>query len=504
MDIETTTFSGNSLKRNIPAVKLGIVAVSRDCFPLVISEQRLEKVLASCRAKNIPVIATRQIVEKETDIPPALQELNKKGVNALVVYLGNFGPEGPIAILCQKFPGPVMVCGAAEESADNLYDGRGDAYCGLLSASYNLKLRNIKAYLPESPIGIPDEVAEMIDNFIPVARILIGLKRLKIFSFGPRPQDFFTCEAPLKPLLDLGVEIMENSELDLYDNYQKAQGDPMVNIVQDEIKSEIGNISQDLVRKLAQLEVALTRVYERNLGISDYAVFANKCWPAFEHFFGFVPCYVNSRLNGKGIPVACEVDVYGGLSQYIGLAASQSPVTILDVNNTVPPDMISGAGDALKGYKPEDLFMGFHCGNTPGACLQSCQLKHHPILHRLLESGKQPEITYGTLEGRLRAGKMTMIRLQAGSDGIMRAYLAEGEVLDIDPRSFGGIGVIAVPGMRRFYRHILLAKGFPHHTAVTFTHIGKPVFEALKMLGIGDISVNLPAGTHYPGENPYS
>ena len=46
-----------------------------------------------------------------------------------------------------------MFFAAAEERGDNLLDGRGDAYCGMLNASYNLKLRNIKAYIPEYPVG---------------------------------------------------------------------------------------------------------------------------------------------------------------------------------------------------------------------------------------------------------------------------------------------------------------------------------------------------------------
>ena len=46
-----------------------------------------------------------------------------------------------------------MVVAAAEETGNNLVSGRGDAYCGVLNASYNLKLRNLKAYLPEYPVG---------------------------------------------------------------------------------------------------------------------------------------------------------------------------------------------------------------------------------------------------------------------------------------------------------------------------------------------------------------
>jgi len=59
----------------------------------------------------------------------------------------------------------------------------------------------------------------------------------------------------------------------------------------------------------------------------------------FQTQFGFVPCYVNSRLTGQGIPVSCEVDIYGCLSEFIGTVVSEDAVTLLDINNSVPADM---------------------------------------------------------------------------------------------------------------------------------------------------------------------
>ena len=50
---------------NMPKVKIGIVAVSRDCFPKSLSVNRRK----------------------------ALENIKKAGCNALCVYLGNFGPE---------------------------------------------------------------------------------------------------------------------------------------------------------------------------------------------------------------------------------------------------------------------------------------------------------------------------------------------------------------------------------------------------------------------------
>ena len=71
-----------------------------------------------------------------------------------------------------------------------------------------------------------------------------------------------------------------------------------------------------------------------------YVAIARKiAGPAFQTQFGFVPCYVNSRLTGRGIPVSCEVDIYGVLSEFIGTCVSEDAVTLLDINNSVPKDM---------------------------------------------------------------------------------------------------------------------------------------------------------------------
>ncbi len=490
---------------NIPRIKLGIVAVSRDCFPAELSQKRKARILKECQKKGIPIMDIETTVENEKDSLQALEEIREKKVNALVIYLGNFGPEGPTTLLAQKYDGPVMFVAAAEESGKDLIQGRGDAFCGMLNASYNLGLRGSSPHIPEYPVGVAGEVAGMIAEFIPAARVTCGLKHLKIFSFGPRPQDFYACNAPIKPLFDLGVEVMENSELDLYDVFLKAKNSPEVKKVAKDMAQELGkgNTYPDLLEKLAQYEVALARFHEDNLGASEYGVFANKCWPAFESHFGFVPCYVNSRLASRGIPVSCEVDIYGALSEYMATCATELPATLLDINNTVPDDMYREARNKVKRYKSSDLFMGFHCGNTASSCLIGPEMKYQLIMNRLMEPGKKPDITRGTLEGRIRPGEVTVFRLQSTADARLRAYIAEGEVLDIDPKSFGSIGVIAIKEMARFYRHILIEKRFPHHTAVAFKHTGRSLFAALKMLGIEDIGFNLSEGTLYPGENPF-
>jgi len=64
----------------------------------------------------------------------------------------------------------------------------------------------------------------------------------------------------------------------------------------------------------------------------------------------------------------------------------------------------------------------------------------------------------------------------------LRAYVANGEVFKINPKIFGSIGVFAIKEMGRFYRHVLIEKRFPHHTAIAFKHAGRHFLRRAKCL----------------------
>ena len=492
---------------NMPEVKIAVVAVSRDCFPESLSAGRRKALVDAYMKKygsetiyECPIC----IVESEIHMVQALEDIKKAGCNALCVYLGNFGPEIAETLLARHFDGPKMFVAAAEETGSSLTQGRGDAYCGMLNASYNLNLRNVKAYIPEYPVGDAQDCADMIHEFLPIARAIIGLNDLKIISFGPRPLNFLACNAPIRQLYNLGVEIEENSELDLFEAFHRHDGDERIPAIVREMEEELGegNKKPEILPKLAQYELTLKDWIKEHRGYRKYVAIAGKCWPAFQTQFGFVPCYVNSRLTAQGIPVSCEVDIYGALSEFIGTLVSDDIVTLLDINNTVPKDMYE---EDIKGKYPytlQDTFMGFHCGNTASQKLSFCEMRYQLIMARSLPE----EVTQGTLEGDIVPGDITFFRLQSTADSRLRAYIAHGEVLPVASRSFGSIGVFAIPQMGRFYRHVLIEGNFPHHGAVAFGHFGKALYEVFKYIGVPveDIGYNHPAGVRYPTENPFA
>lgn len=489
--------------QNIPVTKLGIIAVSRGCFPVALSERRRAAIVA---AYGSDLYECPISVETEIDAQSAIADVTAHGVNALIVFLGNFGPETPETMLADWFDGPMMYIAAAEGDGD-LHDGRGDAYCGMLNCSYNLGLRGKTAYIPPYPVGTATELAEKIHDFVPIATAVLGLKGLKIIAFGPRPNDFLACNAPIKALYDLGVAVEENSELDLLVAFNKHKDDARIPEIVSEMQLELGanNPYAGVLPRLAQYELTLLDWIEAHKGTRSYVAFANKCWPAFQTEFGFVPCYVNSRFAAKGVPIACEVDIYGALSEYLGICVSGKPVTLLDINNTVPASMYDASIRGKHDVRLAETFMGFHCGNTCSSLLKNAHMGYQLIMKRDLEPQlAEPDITRGTMEGDIKPGDITFFRLQSTADTQLKAYVAQGAVLDVATESFGSIGVFAIAEMDRFYRHVLIEKRYPHHGAVAFGHYGKSLFEVFRYLGVADIAYNQPKSLPYATENPFA
>ncbi len=77
---------------NIPEIKLGIIAVSRSCFPVTLSERRRN---AICKAYGGNLYECPVAVESEQDALSAVEDVKSKGINALVVFLGNLALKRP-------------------------------------------------------------------------------------------------------------------------------------------------------------------------------------------------------------------------------------------------------------------------------------------------------------------------------------------------------------------------------------------------------------------------
>jgi L-fucose isomerase-like protein len=482
-----------------PPITLGLVSASRNCFPRALSQQRTEALLAACaRAGVKPLVPAGEcaVIESRAQALEAASQLTAAGCDAAVLFLGNFSPEIEDAQFVKSFAGPVMVIAAAEESAATLATDRGDALCGLLSAALALGKRQLlgRVYLPPEPVVDAASGAAEVVRFAAIVRTVKGIRNATIGLFGPRPRDFETCNYNLASIASLGVEVEELGLFDLHNQAARMRAKDDVAGTVASMRRDVGNIpAGDFAARLAAYEQALTH-FRDTLRLSGATT---QCWSEQELAQGHVPCFINARLASMGFPIACENDAYSLVAELIGQYASAASVTILDLNHSIPTDLDASLGR----YPARDLVGMFHCGNTDPHRLQQPQMKHQLIMKRMMEPEGEPDITRGTLEGKISAAPITVLQVHGAGDRL-RAYIAQGEFLDLDPGTFGCTGTAYLPGFGRFYRHALLGR-FHHHAAVAFAHCGDVVFEAMKLLGIDEIHAPLPAGQTYPGENPF-
>lgn len=493
--------------KNLPEIRIGLIVGSTDWLPVDLAIEKRKALFLSYvnsygqdDVYECPVCIT----DNEVSVKRAMKDVQKAECNAICIYYANYGPELTGTLFASEFNGPVMFIGASEEGNPPYIENRCDAQSGFINACYALSLRKTDVYIPDRPIGTVAECAERLHEFASIARVAIGVEGLKVISFEPRPTSYLASLAPTHLLYDLGVELASYSELELLNSYSKHDGDSRIGSIVGEMAQELRldeECDTDILQKLAQYELTVKDWVRTHKGDRKYVSLTSTCWPAFPINYGFVPCYVNSRMTKDMFPVACEADVYGALTEYIGQCISNESVTILNINNNVPQavydEQVKGQSFNGKQYDKGDLFIGYHCGVTPSDRLASCQLECHYVNKRLIGE----EQSNGTIQGEIRPGAITMFRIQGMADGKLRAYVAQGQILPVSIETYGGWGVVAIPEMERFLRNVVIEKHFPNHAVIVFGHFGRELSNALKLLGIHEIYYNHPKGALYEGEN---
>ena len=146
--------------------------------------------------------------------------------------------------------------------------------------------------------------------------------------------------------------------------------------------------------------------------------------------------------------------------------ASGTPSALLDWNNNYGND--------------PDKAVCFHCSNLPKDFFEDVKMDFQLIIAGTV--GK--ENTHGTVVGKVKSGPMSYARFSTiDSEGKIRGYVGEGEFTSDPLDTFGGAGVVRIPGMQKLLRYIC-EEGFEHHVAANLSSSASAVEEAAaKYLG---------------------
>ncbi len=463
---------------NTPSpVTLGLIVGNRGFFPAHLCDTGRREILGRLEASGFKVItlatdATRfGAVESLTDAQKCADLFleNARSIDGILVTLPNFGDERAVAntLRWSGLRVPVLVHAFKDQQASMTIRDRRDAFCGKMSVCNNLRqygvpfsLTRLHTVNPSEPSFIAD-----LEDFAVTCRVVRALRGLRIGALGARPTAFNTVRYSEKLLEKSGISV---ETLDLFELFgwigKMADDDAQVRAKLDAIQQYVvaRGIPAPALLKMAKFGVAVDGWMER----ARLQATAIQCWTAMEEFFGVVPCTLMSMMSNLGLSSACEVDIMGTVAMYALAQAGGRPSALVDWNNNYGDDPDKG--------------VIFHCSNLPKDLFTS-EGAEAPVMsyQEIIAGTVGRENTYGTIVGRLRAAPLTYLRCTTDDfSGRMRAYVGEGDLTSDPLQTFGGVGVVHIPGFQHLLRYIC-ENGFEHHVAVNPTRVAAGVHDAL-------------------------
>jgi L-fucose isomerase-like protein len=450
---------------------MGLIVGNRGFFPDHLAKTGREEMLQTLQKAGYDVVAltTEQskhgAVETHEEAKRCAELFRSKSnlIDGVVVTLPNFGDERAIAdtLRLARLQVPVLIQATPDTPSKMGITHRRDSFCGKMSACSNLKQYGIPYSLTTLHTETPDspEFAKDLEWFAAVCRVVNGLRNLRIGALGARPAAFNTVRYSEKLLEASGisVETLDLSEVlgrisRMKDNHEAAVR--KLQSIQNYVSTT--DIPQAALLKMAKLGA----VVDDWMKSTDVQISAVQCWTSLEENLGVVPCTIMSMMSDSLLSSACEVDVCGVLGMHALQLASETPSALLDWNNNYGSD--------------PNKAVCFHCSNLPKHFFREVKMDYQAIIAGTV--GK--ENTFGTCVGQVKSGAMCFARFSTDdTSGAIRGYTGSGRFTDDPLETFGGAGVVEIPGLQKLLRYIC-ENGFEHHVAANFSSVAPAVHEA--------------------------
>jgi L-fucose isomerase-like protein len=456
----------------MPATTLGVIVGNRGFFPDALARDGRKEILNVLKEEGYKTICLNTRDTKHGAVETLAEarkcadmfKAHRDKIDGVLITLPNFGDERAVAntLRWAGLDVPVLVQAFPDDPGKMLMGGRRDSFCGKISVCNNLWQYGIRYTLTSQHTAAPASAAFKSDlaSFGATCRVVKGLKNLRVGVLGARPAAFNTVRFSEKLLEHAGITV---ETLDLSEVFGRVQ----------RLKDDDGKVKRKLARidsyvstrgippaslvKMAKFGV----VTDEWMAANELAGTSVQCWTAMEEFFGVVPCTLMSMMSNNLLPSACETDMAGMIGMYVLQLASNSPSAIVDWNNNYGED--------------PDKCVIFHCSNLPKHFFEDFKMDFQEIIAGSV--GK--DNTFGTVVGKLKSGPITFCRVSTDDlKGGMRAYVGEGETTDDRPKSFGGYGVLKVPGLQTLLEYVC-KNGYEHHVAVNRSNFADAIAEAL-------------------------
>jgi len=419
------------------------------------------------------------LVRDDTGARATIDLFAQRGVQGIIIGTMTFGDEVSAVSIAEALDVPVLVFGTKEGpfGADGLR--RSDAFGGTLAITSGLYRRRIP-YLfagivwPEEPL-----LAHAARIFARACAAVDGFFGARIGTVGLRPERSETCtfnESALVQRFRQRVVQIPESEVFAAASAWPEEDHRLIAMLE-EIRREMDcrACNAAALSKMARLELVLQRYFqERNL-----SAMAVSCWNGVHarrdgYMAGICACSTLGRLTGKGMLVACEVDVLGALTMLAQYRAA--------LEATVPHFVEW----TIQHQEMDDVFLAWHCGNAPPALAGSngpVVLREQATLGLTVgEVGVQ-----GSAECQLHPGPVTLSRLTE-HDGAFKMLITSGEIIPSGDSLRGSWAWVHVEELARVYR-VLAEQGFTHHVSMIHGDVADALEAFCRFTGIEVVRV---------------
>jgi len=430
-------------------VRIGYLALSK----LSWRTARIDKIAADTakflsELSGCRLVQAAGLITSEAEAEEACAVLNREGIDLLVMHFVTFPSGALIPLIASRIQAPVVLLANPEEAcAGKMWEQ--NSFCGAnLGAFVMRRMAKQYGYLKV----LPAETPAALQKYIAAARCITMLKSLRIGLVGGRVPGFYTSnfdEMKLRTHFGTAVEVSDLLEMmdtaGKLSEEQLAEGRAVVKKSAAKVCC-VPDAELELAAKMFASFKAMTKKYNLD-------ALAIRCWPETSDIFGIAPCAVIGMLNDNGIPTSCEGDVPGALTMMIlqALAGGGLPLFV---------DLIS--------YDEKDNSgVVWHCGAAPTSLCRKFEETEYR-LHFRVDGGDKKGVSN---DFSLKAGRITLAKLDQDVDGHFRMLIASGTAVDTEPFIRGNPLRIRFDVPVGKLVDTIMMKGFEHHYTVIHADI---------------------------------
>ena len=450
---------------------MGVIVGNRGFFPDHLAKTGREEMIQALQKAGMDAVVLGPEKSKHGAVETyeeakrcaELFQSKRDVIDGVIVTLPNFGDERAIAdtLRLSHLSVPVLVQATPDTPGKMAITHRRDSFCGKMSACNNLRQYGIPYSLTTVHTETPDsaEFSKDLEWFAGVCRVVKGLRNLRIGAIGARPAAFNTVRYSEKLLEASGISVETLDLSEVLGRISRIKDNDEG--VAQKLKSIETYVTTSGIPQTALLKMAkLGAVVDDWMKAANVAISAVQCWTSLEENLGVVPCTVMSMMSDSLLSSACEVDVCGVLAMHALQLASETPSALLDWNNNYGSD--------------PNKAVCFHCSNLPKHFFNDVKMDFQAIIAGTVGM----ENTFGTCVGQVKAGAMSFARFSTDDvHGKIRGYTGNGRFTDDPLQTFGGAGVVEIPGLQKLL-HFICENGFEHHVAANFSSVDSAVHEA--------------------------